>query len=98
MAKVSFLPDQQPPPIDQALELVGASAALASRPIRIRLQPDLYDIDKRSYYGWVGLTWTLDLEDIEEGRRFREGLGRFMAGFGDPEKQAKLLRALEELA
>lgn len=97
MAKVSFLPEKVAPPVDGKLEEAGAQAALASRPIRLRLQPDLYLTDQRAYTTWVGLTWTLDLDDVEEGRRFREALGKFMAAFGDPEKQGTLLSTLEGL-
>lgn len=97
MASVSFLPEKSAPPLDAKLEEAGAQALLASRPIRLRLQPNLYSLDKQAYEAWIGLAWTLDLDDIEEGRRFREALGTFMAAFGDPEKQGKLLKALEGL-
>lgn len=97
MAKVSFLPEKVAPPIDGKLEEVGAQAVLASRPIRLRLQPDLYNLDRQSYDSWSGLTWTLELDDVEEGRRFREALGTFMAAFGDPEKQGALLGVLQTI-
>lgn len=97
MAKVSFLPEAAPPPIDQKLEEVAAQAALASREIRLRLQPDLYNYDRSRYDSWNGLTWTLELDGVEEGRQFREALMKFMAGFGDPEKQARLIALLGEL-
>lgn len=97
MAKVSFAPERVPPPIDQKLEEVASQAALASREIRLRLQPDLYNPDKRGYESWSGLTWTLELNDVDEGRRFREVLGKVMAAFGDETKQAALLKALEAL-
>ena len=97
MAQVSYLPDKVAPPIDEPLRRAGERAALASRPIRIRLQPDLYNLDSQSYGSWLGLAWTLDLEDVEEGIRFRKGLEKFVAGFGDPEKQAQLLEMLEAL-
>lgn len=97
MAKVSFLPDKVAPPIDAALTELGAQAVLADRPLRLRLQPDLYSVDRQAYLAWAGLTWTLDLDDVEEGKRFREALGKFMAAFGDAEKQAKLIALVEKL-
>lgn len=96
MAKVTFLPDRVAPPVDAKLEEIGGIATLAGREIRLRLQPDLYHHDKQGYVAWAGLTWTLELEDIEEGRRFREALGRFMAAFGD-ERQGKVIEMLEGL-
>lgn len=97
MAKVSFAPEKAAPPLDAKLEEIGAQAVLAARPIRLRLQPDLYDSDRKGYQSWVGLTWTLDLDSIDEGRLFREALGKFMAAFGDEGKQAKVVAMLEGL-
>jgi len=96
MAQVSFAPDATRPPLDAKLEEVGAQALLIGKPIRLRIQPDLYDPDKRGYYAWAGLTWMLDLDDVEEGRRLREVLTVVMAAFGD-ERQAKLLKLLGTL-
>src|SRR5258708_20407331 len=79
MAKVSYLPDKVAPPVDTKLEEIHAVAVLAGKPIRLRIQPDLYHPERQGYESWAGLAWTLDLDDIEEGRRFREALGRFMA-------------------
>lgn len=97
MATVSFAPDRPTTPLDAKLEELGAQALLASRPIRLRLQPDLYDSDRRAYQSWTGLTWTLDISEIAEGRLFREGLGDFMQLFGDDAKQAQLLQLLRDL-
>jgi hypothetical protein len=97
MAHVTFLPDKQAPPTDGKLLEIAAQATLASRAIRLRLQPDLYNFDKQNYDSWVGAAWTLDLDDAEEGRKFLAGLASFMRGFGDAEKQGKLLKALGEL-
>ena len=97
MAQVSYLPDAQQPPIDGKLEEIAAESALASRTIRIRLQPDLYSPDRAKYESWKGLVWAVELEDVEEGRKLREGLQKFFAAFGDGGKQAALLEALEGL-
>ncbi len=98
MAQVSFAPDKTTPPMDEPLEQAAAVALLAGKPIiKLRLQPDLYNFDKRHYSSWAGLTWMLDLESVEEGRRFREGLEWFLKAFGDPEKQKKVLELLEGL-
>lgn len=98
MAQVSFAPDRIAPALDGRLEEAAAQAALASRPIRVRIQPAFYNLDKSGYDGWNNLVWTLDLDDVEEGRRLRQGLEAFLKAFGDPERQAKVLRMLEKLA
>lgn len=97
MATVSFLPDKQPPPIDEKLTQIGKEAALADRAIRVRVQPDLYSPDRNNYESWRGLVWTLDLESVDEGKRFRQGLERFIQAFGDPAKQEQVLALLEGL-
>ncbi len=98
MAKVSYLPDKVAPPVDTKLEEIHAVAVLAGKPIRLRIQPDLYHPERQGYESWAGLAWTLDLDDIEEGRRFREALGRFMAAFAaDGATQAELIVQLERL-
>lgn len=97
MAKVSFLPDRQAPPLDRKLEELAGVAALAGKPIRLRIQPDIYNYDRQGYDAWLGLTWTLEVDDADEGRVFRAALGRFMGLFGDPVKQGELRKLLEEL-
>ena len=96
MALVDFSPEREKPALDLALEQAGAIAQ--TKPIRFRVQPDLYDYDRQRYQPWVGLIWTVDLENVEEGRRLREGLTRFFRLFGRTvEMQAEVLRTLEEL-
>lgn len=97
MAQVSFLPDRIARPIDAKLEELGAQAALVSRGIRLRLQPDLYNVDSQRYEAWAGLIWAIELEDVAEGRIFREALGKLVAAFGDDTKRIALLKALEAL-
>ncbi len=101
MANVSFGHDYTPkPPLDGSLEEVGATALQLGKPIRCRLQPDLYRPGpNQAYTTWVGLTWVCELEDVEEGRRLREGLTHFFRVFGaDAKRQGQLLTALERLA
>ena len=96
MASVDFSPEREKPALDLALEQAGTIAQ--TKPIRFRVQPDLYDYDRQRYQPWAGLIWTVDLEDVEEGRRLREGLTRFFRLFGrTAEMQAEVLRVLEEM-
>lgn len=95
--KVTFSPNREPRPIDATLEELGGAAILAGRSVRVRVQPDLYNYEKGSFSSWATLAWTLDLEDIEEGRRFREALTAFFKAFGEcetAEKQRGLTVAL----
>jgi hypothetical protein len=98
VASVSFSHDDKPP-VDRALEEVGEQAEVKRKPIRIRFQPDLYDSSRNAYTTWIGLTWVLELRDVEEGRRLREGLTWFFKVFGaDEKKQRGLLSELERRA
>ena len=97
MAQVSFLPDQQAPPIDKTLIDLAGQAALLSKPLRVRVQPDIYSVDKQEYVAWKGLVWALDLDDAAEGTELRVVLQQVLGAFGDPEKKAKLLTLLGEL-
>ncbi len=99
MADVSFTHDDARPSMDRPRELVGDGAANLSKPIRVRLQPDLYDYDNSSYTTWSGLVWSVQLRDVEEGRRLREGLTDFFRVFGGSEKaQRGVLKVLKGLA
>jgi len=98
MADVTFTHDDQRPSMDLSLEQVGDGAANLQKPIRVRLQPDLYDYTGSSYKTWSGLVWSVQLRDVEEGRRLREGLTDFFRAFGGSEKDQKaLLKALKAL-
>lgn len=69
-----------------------------SKPIRVRLQPDLYDYTGSSYKTWQGLVWSVQLRDVAEGRRLREGLTDFFHAFGGSEKDQKaVLKVLKGL-
>lgn len=95
MAKVSFAPEAEKPNLDERLAQVAQSAAAIDRPIRLRVQPDLYDDAEKKYLTWTGLSWSVELESVEEGQRLREGLARFFRLFGhDAETQAALLEML----
>jgi len=97
MAQVNFAPDNEKPALDDLLEQFAA-AATAEKPLRLRVQPDLYDVAKTRYTTWPGLVWTVDLEDANEGRRLREGLAQFFRLFGkDGDTQALLLDTLAGL-
>lgn len=97
MGKVTFSPERQPPPIDQRLQQAAGQAVLMDRPIRLRLQPDLWDYDKGNYSAWSGLSWVLELDDVEEGRRARQALQALWAVFGhSAEVQAQLITLLDE--
>lgn len=95
MASVSFLPEAERPPIDKALEDAAKAAGETDKLLRLRLQPDLYNFQKGAYGAWHGLSWTLDLDDVEEGRRLREGLQDFFRLFATD--QAVLLEGLRAM-
>lgn len=96
MATVNFVPEETRPPIDARLEELGAAAGALGKPIRIRLQPDIYDYESQRNQKWYGLIWSVELQDVEEGRRLREGMTEFFRRFGEsPESQAKLLKWLK---
>lgn len=96
MAIVHFVPEETRPPLDARLEELGAAAGALGKPIRIRLQPDIYDYESQRNQKWYGLIWTVELQDIEEGRRLREGLTEFFKKFGESEaSQRGLLKWLK---
>ncbi len=95
MAQVTFLPSVERPPLDQSLLENAQTAERAGRAIRIRVQPDLYNHDKQGYTSWQGLTWTIEMDSVEEGKRLREGLTHFFGAFaGRQEELLKVLRGL----
>lgn len=104
MAAVTSLHDDRPAhqraaDIDRTLEQMGNGASALNRPIRCRVQPDLYHYGKKEYTSWHGLAWTVDLEDAAEGRRLRKGLTAFFKAFGgDARSQKQVLAVLEKLA
>lgn len=98
MASVSFAHDQRPP-VDQSLEQVGNGASALNKPIRCRLNPDLYEWGGTHYVSWSGLSWIVELQDVSEGRRLRQALTAFFQVFGASEKkQAKLITELQKMA
>jgi hypothetical protein len=98
MANVSFSMDT-PPTLDGPLERCGDSASGLDKPIKLRIQPDLYDWSRRNYHSWSGLTWMVEVQDVEEGRRLRQGLTDFLRCFGGAEwQQTELLGLVAALA
>lgn len=98
MAKVNSTMDPQPRPVDQRLEELGAVASISGKPLRVRVQPDIYNSENGNYAVWAGLSWTLDLDSVEEGRKLREALTDFFILFGlNPDAQAGLLETLRSL-
>ena len=96
MAHVSFAPDERPT-VDAALDLIGEGAAPLQKPIKVRIQPDLYDWGRTRYTAWH--SWAVECQDVAEGRRLREGLTSFFAAFGGSEKQQRrLLQDLSRMA
>ena len=95
MAEVTFTQDGVQP-VDRRLIEISDHSAQLERPLRIRLQPDLYDYKNTAWTSWSGLVWTLETRDIEEARRLREGLADFFRVFGADEKRQRGL--LNELA
>ena len=95
MATVSFT--AAPPPIDTPLEEFGGQALKEGKPIRIRLQPDVYSPKDTNYKTWQGVVWIVEVPDLDEGRRLREGLTHFFKVFGS-KRQARLLGQLRTLA
>ncbi len=100
MAQTDFTRDAPPkPPIDAPIEQVGNYAATLEKPIRLRVQPDLYNWKAHTYQAWYGLTWYINVADVTEGRKLRKALTDFFVVFGGSEKQqAKLIQALQQLA
>lgn len=94
MAIVVLTHEIERPPIDGPLEQAALAAQKASKALRLRVQPDLYDPDKNRYTSWTGLTWMVDLEDVAEGRKLREALTLFFRLFG--EDADKLRRVLQD--
>jgi hypothetical protein len=98
MAQVTFAHDDRPP-VDATLEGIGNGASTLNKPIRCRFQPDLYDWARTSYTAWHGLTWTIDVVDVPEGRVLREALTLFFRAFGgDARRQKRLLTMLGQIA
>jgi hypothetical protein len=98
MASVDFAPEKERPALDQALEAAAVACTQNQKPIRIRLQPDLYEYERRIYAAWLGLTWIVEVGDLEEGRRLRQGLQDFFRLFGQSaDSQDEMLRELREL-
>jgi hypothetical protein len=98
MASVDFAPEKERPALDQALEANAAACAQLQKPVRVRLQPDLYEYERKIYSSWLGLTWIVELSDIDEGRRLRQGLQDFFRLFGQSaDSQDEMLRELREL-
>lgn len=96
MATVTFTQDRTPPPVDERLEHYGAQALLLDKPIKLRFQPDFYDYARGSYTGWTGVSWGVDLEGVEEGRRMREALAALFKVLAQGEaSQVKVIMALE---
>ncbi len=95
MAQVNWSQDEKPP-IDAVLETLAE--AYPDRALKIRVQPTIYDYETRTYKTWTELSWVLEMDDVDEARRMREGLQDFFVGFGTAEKQAGLLADLKKRA
>lgn len=100
MARVNSTLDPQPRnPVDQRLEELGAVASISGKPLRVRVQPDIYNSENGNYSVWAGLSWTVDLDGVEEGRKLREGLTDFFQLFGtSPQSQEAVLLNLRAMA
>lgn len=95
MANVSFAPEDKRPSLDGAIE----SASESGKAIRVRCQPDVYDYEKGNYQTWTGLSWIVECQDVEEGRRLREGLTDFFKAFGgQAAMQERVLNELKRMA
>jgi hypothetical protein len=98
MAHTAFTHDEKPS-MDAPLEVVGNGASALEKPIRIRLQPDLYNWETRTYEAWYGLTWKVEVQDVAEGRRLRQALADLFTAFGGNERQqTKVCRELGRMA
>ena len=98
MAHMTFAHDLKPS-MDAPLEAIAEAATVLNKPIKVRVQPDLYDWGAVRYGTWLGLAWTMECQDVEEGRRLREGLTMFFRLFGGEAKvQERLLRELGKMA
>jgi len=93
MAQVNSSADPKPS-VEDFLETFLAEQG---KPLKIRVQPTLYDYNTRNYPSWQGVSWLLELEGVEEASRLREGLEDFFQCFGS-EKQEQVLQVLQQVA
>lgn len=94
MATVNYAPDDKLP-IDQLVDTL----IVEGKPLRVRVQPDIYNHVGGVYKTWNGVSWTIECEDAEEVKRLREGLADFFKAFGgDGKKQGQVLRELKRMA
>jgi hypothetical protein len=99
MATLNFSQDDRLHAVDGTLEEIGDGASALGKHLKCRVQPWLYDWRVRNYTSWSGLAWTLELEDVAEGRRLRQALTYVFAAFaGDAKRQKKLLQELKAWA
>jgi len=85
--------------LDHSLERAAAAAMTVGKPLKIRIQPDVYDYDNQRYTSWSQVIWTMDVQDVEEGRRLRRLLQTVLAAFAgrDAVNQEDLIRQVEAL-
>ena len=70
-------------PIDAPIVEVFTTSK--GKPLRIRLQPQIYSSDygrSGGYVAWAGVYWSVDVADPEEAAGLREALTVFFAQIG----------------
>lgn len=100
MAKVTYAADALVPrSLDYTIEEMAEQLDLRVKPLRLRVQPDVYDVRLARYTSWAGVIWSIDVDTVDEGRKLREGLTLFFRRFGEgAAMQDWLLQVLREVA
>ena len=44
----------------------------SDRPVRIRLQPTIYDAERKAYRAWAGASWGVTVDSLEEALEVRD--------------------------
>lgn len=76
---------------------VASEAARLGLPIRIRIQPQLFERADLSYRSWAGCVWTADLTNAVAVTNLRQGLDTFfrLAHLWGPTELAEYLSQVE---
>lgn len=81
MVDVAQTQSPERPPIDAVLE--REEYTRDGKPIRIRVQPDLYNHDKMQNDSWPQAIWQFEMKDAAAASRFRVALTRYFKLLGE---------------
>lgn len=81
------------PPIDAVLE--GAEYAPEEKPIRLRVQPSIYNHEKMQHDSWPQLVFQFEVQDVAAAARFRQALTLYFKLFGEMGSEAMLAKLAE---